>query len=383
MLLFLHALLVSNTGLALQSLMMFEHRISSLGPHSQMTFEQNGSSLVLQSLMTSSLGPHCQMASEDNTSGPAPHRKEKCTLQCVLSSKEEKSSYLRAILSTTSISSYARSVNKWINKDYEILFQTLFDEYFNPPPCAVSPDPVAVAAPRAVDPAGTPSSTTIDQDVPSASTLPTNQEIQSQVIHQGVEEQIHGNQNAQFYNAPLLHNLSLDLSSKETTLQGVISSNLHDLNQSFDTLTKLTKNHPLESVIGDPSRPVSTRSQLQEHTIVATLMQMTIRFHSVGNGLVEIYYLKGRIMVARKGKQARLCKLIGHMLTISPEARLPADSELPCSKTYFEANNLPKCMVFEFLRLPSCCVIFDLEPLSLSFDFFFDFEISKSFPCLS
>ncbi|GKA83142.1 hypothetical protein Tco_0789890 [Tanacetum coccineum] len=29
----------------------------------------------------------------------------------------------------------------------------------------------------------------------------------------------------------------------------------------------------------------------------ATLMQMTIRFHSVGNGLVEIYYLKGRIMV--------------------------------------------------------------------------------------
>ncbi|GJR13160.1 zf-CCHC domain-containing protein [Tanacetum coccineum] len=30
--------------------------------------------------------------------------------------------------------------------------------------------------------------------------------------------------------------------------------------------------------------------------------------------------------------------------------------------------------------VPSCCVIFDLEPLSLSFDFVFDFEISKSFP---
>ncbi|GJV89709.1 hypothetical protein Tco_1533647 [Tanacetum coccineum] len=144
--------------------------------------------------------------------------------------------------------------SKLNDKDYEILFQPLFDEYFNPPPCAVSLDPVVVAAPIAVDPAGTPSSTTIDQDVPSASTLPTNQEIQSQVIHQGVEEQIYGNQNAQFDNAPLLHNLSLDLSSKETTLQGVISSNLHHLNQSFDTLTKLTKNHPLESVIGNPSR---------------------------------------------------------------------------------------------------------------------------------
>ncbi|GJU98338.1 hypothetical protein Tco_1327609 [Tanacetum coccineum] len=126
-------------------------------------------------------------------------------------------------------------------KDYEIMFQLLFDEYFNPPPRAVSPDPVAVAAPRA--------------------------EIQSQVTHQGVEEQIHGHQNAQFDNAPLLHNLSSDPSSEETTLQGVIPQNLHHLNQSFDTLTKLTKNHPLENVIGDPSRPVSTRSQLQEHAI--------------------------------------------------------------------------------------------------------------------
>ncbi|GJX70187.1 hypothetical protein Tco_0307358 [Tanacetum coccineum] len=59
-------------------------------------------------------------------------------------------------------------------KDYKILFQPLFDEYFNPPPRTVSPDLVVVAAPRAVDPAGSPSSTIIDQDVPSASTSPTN-----------------------------------------------------------------------------------------------------------------------------------------------------------------------------------------------------------------
>ncbi|GKA46183.1 hypothetical protein Tco_0738979 [Tanacetum coccineum] len=65
--------------------------------------------------------------------GPAPQRKERCTLQCTLSLEEEKSSYLRAVLSTTSISSHARSVNKWIN-------------YFNPPPHAVSLDPVDVTA---------------------------------------------------------------------------------------------------------------------------------------------------------------------------------------------------------------------------------------------
>nr|GEW80994.1 putative reverse transcriptase domain, PPM-type phosphatase domain, protein phosphatase 2C family [Tanacetum cinerariifolium] len=147
------------------------------------------------------------------------------------------------------------------------MFQPLFDKYFNPPPRAVSPDPVAVVAPRAVDPVGSPSSTIIDQDVPSASTSPTSQEIQSQVTHQGVEEQIHGHQNAQFDNAPLLHNLSSGPSSKETSLQWVIPSNLHHLNQSFDTLTKFKKNHPLENVIGDLSRLVPTRSQLQEHVI--------------------------------------------------------------------------------------------------------------------
>ncbi|GJS88590.1 hypothetical protein Tco_0771226 [Tanacetum coccineum] len=31
--------------------------------------------------------------------------------------------------------------------------------------------------------------------------------------------------------------------------------------------------------------------------------------------------------------------------------------------------------------VPSCCVIFDLEPLSLSFDLVFKSEIVKSFPC--
>nr|GEY44234.1 hypothetical protein [Tanacetum cinerariifolium] len=72
-------------------------------------------------------------------------------------------------------------------------------------------------------------------------------------VSAGAKEQIHGHQNAQFDNAPLLHNLSSDMSSEESTLQGFIPSNLHHLNQSFDTFTKLTKNHPLDNVIGDPS----------------------------------------------------------------------------------------------------------------------------------
>ncbi|GJZ06509.1 retrovirus-related pol polyprotein from transposon TNT 1-94 [Tanacetum coccineum] len=68
---------------------------------------------------------------------------------------------------------------------------TLNATYFNPTPCIVSPM-LPVAVPLPVDTTGTPSSTTIDQDAPSVSTLPTTQEIQALVIHQVVEEQIQG-----------------------------------------------------------------------------------------------------------------------------------------------------------------------------------------------
>nr|GEX21730.1 probable methyltransferase PMT17 [Tanacetum cinerariifolium] len=39
--------------------------------------------------------------------------------------------------------------------------------------------------------------------------------------------------------------------------------------------------------------------------------------------------------------------------------------------------------VYKDRIVPSCCVIFDLEPLSLSFDLIFISEIFKSFPCLT
>nr|GEW42448.1 retrotransposon protein, putative, unclassified [Tanacetum cinerariifolium] len=55
------------------------------------------------------------MSSVDNTSGPVPQRKERCTLQCVLSSKEEKSYCFRPFSSTSFIFSHACSVIKWIN----------------------------------------------------------------------------------------------------------------------------------------------------------------------------------------------------------------------------------------------------------------------------
>ncbi|GKD40404.1 retrovirus-related pol polyprotein from transposon TNT 1-94 [Tanacetum coccineum] len=51
--------------------------------------------------------------------------------------------------------------------DWDRLFQLMFNEYFNPPTSVVSPVLVAVA-PRAVDIANSPVSTSIDQDAPSS-----------------------------------------------------------------------------------------------------------------------------------------------------------------------------------------------------------------------
>ncbi|GJT22764.1 retrovirus-related pol polyprotein from transposon TNT 1-94 [Tanacetum coccineum] len=71
--------------------------------------------------------------------------------------------------------------------DWDRLFQPVFDEYFNPPTITVSLVLVA-AAPRAVDLADSPVSTSIDQDAPSTSIPSTQDQEHSLIISQGFEE---------------------------------------------------------------------------------------------------------------------------------------------------------------------------------------------------
>ncbi|GJU15612.1 hypothetical protein Tco_1143578 [Tanacetum coccineum] len=84
----------------------------------------------------------------------------------------------------------------------------MFNEYYNLPPRTVSPVPVAIVASRAVDPVGSPSSTTNDQDEQSTSTSPTNQEIQSQVTHQGPVPQFMAPDHSS--SGPVLHEMTSD-----------------------------------------------------------------------------------------------------------------------------------------------------------------------------
>ncbi|GJX79404.1 retrovirus-related pol polyprotein from transposon TNT 1-94 [Tanacetum coccineum] len=83
------------------------------------------------------------------------------------------------------------------------------------------------AAPRAVVIADLPVSTSIDQDAPSTSIPSTKEQEHSPIISQG----------------------SL--------------SNMRPSHTTFELVGRWTKHHPIENVIGDPSRSVSTKKQLK------------------------------------------------------------------------------------------------------------------------
>ncbi|GJX95629.1 integrase, catalytic region, zinc finger, CCHC-type containing protein [Tanacetum coccineum] len=72
-------------------------------------------------------------------------------------------------------------------KDWEILFQPMFDEYFSPPTSVASPVPTVVALVPA-DSTSSPSSTSVDQDAPLPSTSQTPQETKPPVLSSSVEE---------------------------------------------------------------------------------------------------------------------------------------------------------------------------------------------------
>nr|GFB08393.1 hypothetical protein [Tanacetum cinerariifolium] len=56
-------------------------------------------------------------------------------------------------------------------------------------------------------------------------------------------------------------------SSEESSTQVVILNHVHSINQPPKHINKWTKDHSIDNVIGDPSRPVSTQKQLQDEAL--------------------------------------------------------------------------------------------------------------------
>ncbi|GJT27953.1 retrovirus-related pol polyprotein from transposon TNT 1-94 [Tanacetum coccineum] len=132
--------------------------------------------------------------------------------------------------------------------DWDHLFQPMFDEYFNPPSAIVSPVQEAAAL-RAVVLADSLVSTFIDQDAPS-----TQKQEQSPNISQDFEEST---------KTPIFCDDPLNESPHEESTSQGSSSNVRQTHTPFEYLGKWTKDHLIANVIGDPSRSLSTRKQLQ------------------------------------------------------------------------------------------------------------------------
>ncbi|GJX68717.1 retrovirus-related pol polyprotein from transposon TNT 1-94 [Tanacetum coccineum] len=110
------------------------------------------------------------------------------------------------------------------NKELEILFQLMFDEYLEPP-CIDKPVSLASIVPIPVNSAGTPSSTTIDQDAPSPSHSPSSLAIPSLSLHQGVAAEsllLEDNPFAPVDNDPFINIFAPEPTSKASLSEDVI-----------------------------------------------------------------------------------------------------------------------------------------------------------------
>ncbi|GJV39639.1 retrovirus-related pol polyprotein from transposon TNT 1-94 [Tanacetum coccineum] len=157
--------------------------------------------------------------------------------------------------------------------NWDILFQPLFDELLNPPPSVDLPALEVIALITkvvALEPAestGSPSSTTVDQDAPSTSNSQTTPDNQSQVIPNYVEEENHDLDVTHMNNDPFFGIPIPEHESKASSFSDVIPSVVHTAAPYFEHVTKWTKDHPLDNIIGELGRPMSTRLQLYEQAL--------------------------------------------------------------------------------------------------------------------
>ncbi|GKD62588.1 putative ribonuclease H-like domain-containing protein [Tanacetum coccineum] len=149
------------------------------------------------------------------------------------------------------------------DKDLELLFQPMFDEYFEVTRVD-EPVPSATAVNAQVVPPGTSVSTTFAQDAPSTSYSPSSSGIQPPVIHHDVAvgPTIKDTLITQATLHPSVNPVTGEPGSTQSSSGDVSIAEPNQANQPPAHLRKWSKDHPLDNIVGNPSRPVSTRKQL-------------------------------------------------------------------------------------------------------------------------
>ncbi|GKE53566.1 hypothetical protein Tco_1488722, partial [Tanacetum coccineum] len=125
--------------------------------------------------------------------------------------------------------------------DWDILFQPLFDELLNPPPIIDPPTPEVIA--------------------PNAEAVAL-----SPVISIDVEEENHDLDVAHINNDPFFGILIPENISESLSLD-VIPTVVQTATPNSEHVNKWTKDHPLDNIIGELKRPISTRLQLHKQAL--------------------------------------------------------------------------------------------------------------------
>nr|GFB35700.1 hypothetical protein [Tanacetum cinerariifolium] len=130
--------------------------------------------------------------------------------------------------------------------DWDLLFQPMFDELLNPPPSVVNQAPKVIAPIAEVIPPFHVDSTVIPQDV-------EDDNLDMEVAHIGIDPLF----------SVLIPEVTSAQSSSTASPQLIMQIN-HPMPHHN---SKWTKDHPLNNIIGQLSRPVSTRLQLHEQAL--------------------------------------------------------------------------------------------------------------------
>ncbi|GKF76091.1 hypothetical protein Tco_0225535 [Tanacetum coccineum] len=174
------------------------------------------------------------MASEHSNSGPALHDMTPVTISSGLVPNPPPS---------TPFVPPSRSV-------WDLLFQPMFNESLNPPPY------VDLQAPEVIAPIH---EVVAREHVVSTGSPSSTQETQTPILSHDVEEDNHNIEVAHMGNDPYfsipIPEVTFDPSSSSDVIHTIVPPD----HQVSEHNSKWTKDHPLENIISDLDRPVSTR----------------------------------------------------------------------------------------------------------------------------
>ncbi|GJT70658.1 hypothetical protein Tco_1029944 [Tanacetum coccineum] len=138
------------------------------------------------------------------------------------------------------------------NKELEMLFQPMFDEYFNPPGNRQDPIPNAVQNPVILT--GPSVSISVDLDAPSGSHTSSPLDHHSSSVHQGVaaKQSAEVNPFAATDQEPFVNVFAPDTNSEASSSGDITIPEINQSTQPHEHIWKWTDSHPLDNIIPLP-----------------------------------------------------------------------------------------------------------------------------------